>query len=122
MGLISRVSSRTYTRRRRRSGSNPPAIMASRAFKDFLPLFDRVLVQKLEPVTKTSSGIIIPEAAQAKVKQATVMAHGPGQADRGMAMAVGDKVMLPDFGGVEIKLEEEKFMLFRQDDPIGKFE
>jgi len=96
--------------------------MASRAFKGFLPLFDRVLVQKLEPVTKTSTGIIIPETAQAKVKQATVMAHGPGQADRGMSVAVGDKVMLPDFGGVEIKLEEEKFMLFRQDDFMGKFE
>ena len=101
---------------------------ASRAFKGFLPLFDRVLVQKLEPVSKTASGILIPEAAQVKVKQATVVAHGPGvfnkdtKAMEEMVVNVGDKVMLPDFGGTTIKLEEEEFMLFRQTDFMGKFE
>ena len=48
------------------------------ALKRFIPLFDRVLVQRLAAETKTSSGIMIPEKAQAKVLQATVIAVGPG--------------------------------------------
>lgn len=46
--------------------------------KKFLPLLDRVLVLRSEAITKTASGIVIPEKAQAKVLQATVIAVGPG--------------------------------------------
>lgn len=46
--------------------------------KKLLPLFDRVLVQRAEAVTKTESGIVIPEKAQSKVLQGTVVAVGPG--------------------------------------------
>lgn len=48
------------------------------SFKKLLPLFDRVLVQRAEALTKTKSGIVIPEKAQGKVLQATVVAVGPG--------------------------------------------
>jgi len=102
--------------------------MASKAFKGFLPLFDRVLVQKLEPISKTASGLLIPESAQAKVRQATVLAHGPGvfnsQSGKMEEMIVkeGDVVMLPEFGGTGIKLGEEEYVLFRQSDFMGKFE
>lgn len=100
--------------------------MASKAFKNFLPLFDRVLVKRLEPVTKTASGLYIPEAAQAKVKQAVVVAHGPGYKDKSgnpsLAVVTGNVVMLPDFGGVDIELEGEKLQLFRQSDFLGVFE
>lgn len=96
--------------------------MASKAYKTFLPLFDRVLVKKLDPITKTASGILIPETAQAKVKQAIVLAHGPGIKHEAMFLKVGDKVMLPEFGGNNLKVEEEEVMLFRQNDFPGKFE
>jgi chaperonin GroES len=46
--------------------------------KRLIPLFDRVLIQKAEAVTKTKSGIVIPEKAQAKVLRGTVVAVGPG--------------------------------------------
>jgi chaperonin GroES len=46
--------------------------------KQLIPLFDRVLIQKAEAVTKTKGGIVIPEKAQAKVLRGTVVAVGPG--------------------------------------------
>lgn len=51
---------------------------ASGAIKRLLPLFDRVLIRKAEALTKTKGGIVIPEKAQAKVLEGTVVAVGPG--------------------------------------------
>lgn len=48
------------------------------AFKKFLPMFDRVLVQRFAAETKTKGGVLIPEKAQEKVLKATVVAVGPG--------------------------------------------
>lgn len=96
--------------------------MASKAFRGFVPFFDRVLVQKSEAITKTASGILIPEKAQEKVSRATVVAHGSGLEDKPIVVAVGDQVLLPEFGGSKIKLEGEEFILFRNSEIIGKFE
>jgi hypothetical protein len=51
---------------------------ATNLAKRLIPLFDRVLIQKAEAVTKTKGGIVIPEKAQAKVLRGTVVAVGPG--------------------------------------------
>jgi len=51
---------------------------ATNVAKRLIPLFDRVLIQKAEAVTKTKGGIVIPEKAQAKVLRGTVVAVGPG--------------------------------------------
>jgi hypothetical protein len=51
---------------------------ATNVAKRLIPLFDRVLIQKAEAVTKTKGGIVIPEKAQAKVLHGTVVAVGPG--------------------------------------------
>ena len=48
------------------------------ALKKFIPLFDRVLVQRMAKQTTTKGGIMIPEQAQSKVLEATVVAVGPG--------------------------------------------
>lgn len=50
----------------------------AQAFKKFLPMFDRVLVERLIAETKTKGGIMIPEKAQGKVVEATVVAVGAG--------------------------------------------
>ena len=50
----------------------------SGAVKRFIPMFDRVLLQRAEAVAKTKGGIVIPEKAQQKVSEATVVAVGPG--------------------------------------------
>lgn len=52
------------------------------AFRKFLPMFDRVLVERLAAETVSRGGIMIPEKSQAKVQQATVVAVGPGSTNK----------------------------------------
>jgi len=96
--------------------------MASKAFRGFVPFLDRVLVKKVEPVAKTASGLYIPDKAQQKVKTAEVMAHGAGLKDIPMTVAVGESVLLPEFGGTKLEIDNEEFMIFRTADIVGKFE
>ncbi|EEB15945.1 10 kDa heat shock protein, putative [Pediculus humanus corporis] len=98
------------------------------ALKRLVPLFDRVLVQRAEAVTKTKGGIVIPEKAQSKVLHGTVVAVGPGSRNQNgefipLAVKVGDKVLLPEYGGTKVELEENKeFHLFRESDILAKVE
>ncbi|ELU10443.1 hypothetical protein CAPTEDRAFT_179776 [Capitella teleta] len=97
------------------------------AFKKFMPLFDRVLVQRFAAETKTKGGVLIPEKAQEKVLKATVVAVGPGgRTDSGTVIppcvVPGDKVMLPEYGGTKINLDNEEYFLFRDGDIMGKYE
>merc|ERR1712178_172295 len=95
-------------------------LMAAR----FKPLFDRVLVQRAAAMNKTSGGIMLPESVQSKVNEATVIAVGPGKYNTAgtvvpMSVAVGDKVLLPENGGSNLKFDEEEFVVFRDEDIIG---
>jgi len=100
--------------------------MAGKAFKSFMPLFDRILVQRFAAETKTKGGILIPEKSAGKVLDATVVATGPGLRNtegnlQPLSVAVGDHVLLPEYGGTVVKLEGEEFHLFRDNDLLGKF-
>lgn len=100
--------------------------MAVQAVKNFMPLMDRVLVQRAEAIVKTKGGILIPEKAQSKVLEGLVVAVGPGarNASNGdhipMSVAVGDKVMLPEYGGSKLELEDKEYTLFRESDIVAK--
>ena len=101
--------------------------MAGKAFKSFLPLFDRVLVERFAPELKTKGGIVIPEKSTEKVLKATVVATGPGVEDksgnlRPMSVGVGDHVLLPEYGGTKVTLQDTEYFLFRDADILGKFE
>lgn len=91
-------------------------------------MFDRVLVQRAEAITKTKGGIVIPEKAQSKVLHGTVVAVGPGSRNQNgeyipLAIKVGDRVLLPEYGGTKVELEENKeFHLFRESDILAKVE
>ena len=70
---------------------------------------------------------MIPEKAQAKVKEGVVVAVGPGaRAESGsfipMSVSVGDKVILPDFGGGKLEVEGEEFQIFRETDIVAKLD
>ncbi|XP_037089210.1 10 kDa heat shock protein, mitochondrial-like [Pollicipes pollicipes] len=98
----------------------------SGALKRFIPMFDRVLLQRAEAITKTKGGIMIPEKAQQKVSEATVVAVGPGfRTDEGKTVAptvsVGDRVLLPEFGGTKVTLDDTDYVLMRDSDLLGKF-
>lgn len=101
---------------------------AANAIKRLVPLFDRVLIQRAEAATKTKGGIVLPEKAQAKVLQGTVVAVGPGQRnEKGqhvpLSIKVGDMVLLPEYGGTKVELEDNKeFHLFRESDILAKVE
>ncbi|GLV38763.1 uncharacterized protein CBL_05761 [Carabus blaptoides fortunei] len=100
--------------------------MASQFAKKLIPLLDRVLIQRAEAVTKTKGGIVIPEKAQAKVLKGTVIAVGPGGRNNNgehvpMSIKVGDTVLLPEYGGTKVELEQDKeFHLFRESDILAK--
>ncbi|XP_014217805.2 10 kDa heat shock protein, mitochondrial, partial [Copidosoma floridanum] len=96
--------------------------------KKLIPLFDRVLIQRAEAITKTKGGIMIPEKAQGKILRGTVIAIGPGSRnDRGEhippTIKVGDLVLLPEYGGTKVELEDNKeFHLFRESDILAKLD
>merc|ERR1711944_220160 len=97
----------------------------SGSLKRFIPLFDRILVQRAEAMTKTKGGIIIPEKSQGKVLEGTVVAAGPGaRNDKGdtvpMSVQVGDQVMLPEFGGTKQEFDKQEYALFRESDIVAK--
>ncbi|XP_072301055.1 10 kDa heat shock protein, mitochondrial isoform X2 [Eucyclogobius newberryi] len=96
------------------------------AFRKFLPLFDRVLVERLAAETVTKGGIMLPEKSQGKVLQATVVAVGPGSVNQKgnilpMSVKVGEQVLLPEYGGTKISLEDKDYFLFRDGDILGKY-
>lgn len=101
----------------------------SSAVKRLIPLLDRVLIKRAEAVTKTAGGIVIPEKAQSKVLQGEVIAVGPGsRKDNGefipVLVKVGDKVLLPEYGGTKVSLEsdEKEYHLFKESDILAKIE
>jgi len=95
------------------------------AIKRILPLLDRVVVERLGVQTKSVGGVLLPEKAQSKINEGMVVAVGPGgRSTTGtlipMTVSVGDKVMLPEWGGNAIKLEDKEFYIFRNDDILAK--
>ncbi|XP_062861944.1 10 kDa heat shock protein, mitochondrial isoform X2 [Trichomycterus rosablanca] len=98
----------------------------AKAFLKFLPMFDRVLVERLAAETVTKGGIMIPEKSQGKVLQATVVAVGPGTTNKNgqvtpVCVKVGEKVLLPEYGGTKVNLEDKDYFLFRDGDILGKY-
>nr|CAD7404570.1 unnamed protein product [Timema poppensis] len=93
-----------------------------------IPLMDRVLIQKAEAITKTKGGIVLPEKAQSKVLNGTVVAVGPGSRNNKgehvpLSVKVGDNVLLPEYGGTKVELESgTELHLFREADILAKVE
>ncbi|MHA6697012.1 co-chaperone GroES [Chryseobacterium sp. A301] len=86
---------------------------------NFKPLADRVLVEPTAAETKTASGIIIPDTAQEKPQEGTVVAVGPGKKDEPTTVKVGDKVLYGKYSGSELKLEGKDFLIVRESDLLG---
>jgi len=91
------------------------------------PLHDRIIVERLEEETMTASGIIIPDSAQEKPQEGTVVAVGKGKVtEDGKVLAldvkVGDKVLFGKYSGTEVKLDGKEFLMMREDDILGVVE
>merc|ERR1711872_578826 len=102
------------------------APQARTALRKLVPLFDRVLVQRLVPETTTKGGILLPEKSVGKINEGTVIAVGAGSRDANgnvvaPTVAVGDSVLLPEYGGTKIEMADQEYMLFKESDLLGKF-
>jgi chaperonin GroES len=87
------------------------------------PLCDRVVLKQLEAEETTKSGIVLPGTAKEKPQQAEVIAVGPGGMVDGkeikMEVKPGDKVIYSKYAGTEVKLEEEEFIIVKQNDILA---
>ena len=90
------------------------------------PLGDRVLVEPVEVKDVTKGGIIIPDSAKEKPMEGKVVAIGKKRDDDGKEIPfdvkVNDKVLLPKYGGTEVKFNDKTYQLVREEDLIGVIE
>ena len=89
-----------------------------------IPLNDHLLVKRLDAEEKTAGGILLPDTAKQKPRQAKVLAIGEGrQLESGgrakMQVKVGDKVLFTSYGGTEVKIEGEDYLLLSEDDVLA---
>ena len=88
------------------------------------PLFDYVLIRPLEGETKTPSGIVLPDSAKEKPQVGEVMAVGPGAHNNEgklmpMLVKIGQKVLYKKWGGNEVKVGNEEWLLIEQKDVMA---
>lgn len=90
----------------------------------YQPLFDNVLVKPLEPEAKTASGILLPDTVKEKPQVGEIMAVGPGTTDEkgnkvAIQVKVGQKVLYKKWGGNEVKVGTEEWMILEQKDILA---
>src|SRR5260370_8936020 len=88
------------------------------------PLGDRVLVQPIEEQETKKGGIIIPDTAKEKPQEGKVVALGTGKVNEegknvDFSVKQGDKVLISKYGGTEIKIYSDTFLILREDDILG---
>ncbi|XP_073280858.1 10 kDa chaperonin, mitochondrial-like [Primulina huaijiensis] len=91
--------------------------------KRLIPSLNRVLVEKILPPSKTTAGILLPERSS-KLDSGKVVAVGQGLRDKAgnlipVAVKEGDTVLLPEYGGTQVKLGEKEYHLYRDEDILG---
>ena len=91
-----------------------------------VPLADRVVLKQLEAEETTKSGIILASKSQEKPQEAEVIAVGPGGVVDGkevtMQVSVGQNVIYSKYAGTEVKLEEEEYIIVKQNDILAVVE
>eukprot|EP00331_Platyophrya_macrostoma_P023125 CAMPEP_0176447476 /NCGR_PEP_ID=MMETSP0127-20121128/25054_1 /TAXON_ID=938130 /ORGANISM="Platyophrya macrostoma, Strain WH" /LENGTH=100 /DNA_ID=CAMNT_0017833929 /DNA_START=24 /DNA_END=329 /DNA_ORIENTATION=- len=98
----------------------------SSSFKRLLPALNRILIKKVEPITKSKGGIILQQDS-AKANLGEVVEVGPGGYDNNgklipLVVKKGDTVLLPDYGGTKVELVDGEFWVYRDTDVVGTLE
>jgi len=88
------------------------------------PLYDRIVVKRIEEAETTRSGIVIPDSAKEKPQQGEVTAAGRGKRlDDGNMVAldvkVGDRILFGKYSGSETKLDGTEYIIMREEDVLG---
>ena len=88
------------------------------------PLHDRVLAKRSEEGEQVRGGIIIPDTAKEKPQEAEIIAVGPGKIQEDgkrapMDVKAGDKVLIGKYSGSEIKIDDEDYVILREDEILA---
>jgi chaperonin GroES len=88
------------------------------------PLYDRILVKRLEEQSKTAGGLFIPDSAKEKPMEALVVAVGNGKIQengslRKLEIKAGDKVLFTKYSGNDIKIDGVEHLILREDDVLA---
>ncbi len=90
----------------------------------FRPLQDRVIVKRVAEEEKTKGGIIIPDAAKEKPVEGEVVAVGSGKVledgkQRALDVKVGDRILFGKYSGTEIKIDDQDYVIMREDEILA---
>ncbi|MCA9521316.1 MAG: co-chaperone GroES [Myxococcales bacterium] len=88
------------------------------------PLYDRVLVKRIEEEQVSKGGIIIPDTAKEKPLEGKVIAVGNGKVQddgslRALDVKAGDRILFSKYAGTEVKIDGEEHLILREDDILG---
>jgi len=91
------------------------------------PLYDRVLLKRIEEHEVRKSGIIIPDTAKEKPQEAEVIAVGKGRhTEDGKVIALelkkGDKVLIGKYAGTEVTIDGEELVILREEEILAKID
>ena len=91
------------------------------------PLQDRVIVKRMEEEKTSAGGIVIPDSATEKPIRGEVIAVGDGKIldngeKRAVDLKVGDKVLFGKYSGTEVKIDDDEYLVMREDDILGVLE
>ncbi|MFC1553014.1 co-chaperone GroES [candidate division KSB1 bacterium] len=88
------------------------------------PLADRIVVKSVDPIDKTKGGIYLPDTAKEKPQEGIIKAVGPGKySDSGSLIKpevkVGDKVLYSKYGGTEVTVDGEEYLIIRESELLA---
>ncbi|KVE68097.1 molecular chaperone GroES [Burkholderia vietnamiensis] len=91
------------------------------------PLYDRVIVKRIEQQRTTASGIVIPDSTAEKPEQGEVIAVGSGRllqdgSQQPLQLKVGDRVLFGKYAGQTVKVDGEELLVMREEDVMGVLE
>jgi chaperonin GroES len=94
---------------------------------NFRPLHDRILIKRIEENETVKGGIIIPDTAKEKPQEGKVIAVGHGRkTEDGKVIALdvkaGDRILLGKYSGAEIKMEDQEYLILREEEVLGILE
>ena len=91
------------------------------------PLYDRIIVKRIDPLRQTASGIVIPDTAAEKPEQGEVIAVGNGRllqdgSVRPLQLQPGERVLFGKYAGQTVKLDDQELLVLREEDVLGVIE
>ena len=94
---------------------------------NFRPLHDRILIKRIEEKETAKGGIIIPDSAKEKPQEGEVIAVGNGKkTDDGeiipLDVKAGDRILFGKYSGTEIKVDNEDFLILKEEEVLGVVE